>query len=365
MAQEEKASNSVAGPSLNHIELYVPDAAAASSEFTEHYGFQPLGDITGRNRDHRSLALSLGHGLDGSILVLTEGRTEEHPATRYVRAHDWGVADIALRTPDAAGAYRAALAAGAIGLREPQELYGAVLATIAGFGDVTHTLVQPPEGASHRWLPGFGDLAEPVTTPTGLNFVDHLAVCVDAGQLEPTVRFYQRALGFGVIFRERVEVGSQAMESTVVQNSARDVTLTIIEPDVTADPGQIDGFLERHGGAGVQHIAFATDHIVRTISVLGERGVEFLSTPDVYYDLLSRRLEPGHHSVEELRKLNLLADEDHDGQLYQVFTRSTHPRSTLFFEVIERMGAKTFGSGNIKALYEAVEAGGAIAQVPR
>ncbi|MFG2285695.1 4-hydroxyphenylpyruvate dioxygenase [Streptomyces sp. NPDC048595] len=359
--QRKQTGGSIPDVSLGHIELYVPDATAASEEFALRYGLTPLGQLTAPEDDHHSLALGLGT----STVVVTEGRTEDHPATAYVRAHGTGVAGIALRTEDAAASYAAALAGGAVGTLEPTERDGGVIAAVEGFGDVRHTFVQAPPGASPRWLPGLGDLPADAPTGTGLERVDHLAVCLEAGQLRPTVRFYQETLGFDVIFEERIAVGSQAMDSKVVQNPGGDVTLTLIEPDVTADPGQIDGFLAKHGGAGVQHIAFATQHIVRTTSDLADRGVEFLSTPDMYYDLLGKRLDPAHHSVADLRKLNLLADEDHDGQLYQIFTRSTHPRTTLFFEVIERMGATTFGSGNIKALYEAVEAEGIADRIPR
>jgi 4-hydroxymandelate synthase len=142
----------------------------------------------------------------------------------------------------------------------------------------------------------------------------------------------------------------------VVQSADRTVTLTPIEPDRDSGPGQIDDFVKNHGGAGVQHIAFGSANAVEVVSELVERGVEFLETPAAYYEQLEDRLTPSTHSTEELRRLNLLVDQDQHGQLFQIFTRTVHPRRTLFFEVIERLGARTFGSGNIKALYQAVEA---------
>jgi 4-hydroxymandelate synthase len=169
------------------------------------------------------------------------------------------------------------------------------------------------------------------------------------------VKFYERVLGFRRTFSERIVVGAQAMDSEVVQSRSGRVTLTLIAPDVSREPGQIDEFLKNHGGAGVQHIAFAATDIVQAISTLRANHVEFLRTPDSYYLMLPKRLDLAAHSVDELRSLNVLADADHDGQLFQIFAKSVHPRRTFFFEVIERLGASTFGSGNIKALYQAVE----------
>ncbi|WP_342354221.1 VOC family protein [Streptomyces inhibens] len=180
-------------------------------------------------------------------------------------------------------------------------------------------------------------------------------MCLEPGRLGPTVEYYERALGFSAVFTERIIVGSQAMDSIVVQNDAGTVTLTLIEPDTTRKPGQIDRFITAHGGAGVQHVAFTSDDIIKSVGLLASRGIEFLDTPSTYYDLVPGRLTLSRHSVDELRDLNILVDQDQDGQLLQIFTRSVHPRGTLFFEVIERLGARTFGSGNIKALYEAVE----------
>lgn len=180
-------------------------------------------------------------------------------------------------------------------------------------------------------------------------------MCLEPGQLVPTVEFYETVLDFEMVFTERIVVGGQAMDSKVVQSRSGAVTLTLIEPDTSREPGQIDKFVKEHGGAGVQHIAFATDDIVRDVTLLGGAGLAFLKTPPTYYDLVPERLSLLRHSVDQLRSLNILVDEDQDGQLLQIFTKSVHPRGTLFFEVIERLGARTFGSGNIKALYTAVE----------
>ncbi|WP_369182345.1 4-hydroxyphenylpyruvate dioxygenase [Streptomyces sp. Y1] len=344
---------------LDHVELYVEDLERAAAEWTGRYRFAVVGTAGGPADGCRSLALRQGR----ILLVLTEGTDEEHPAAVYVRRHGSGVARIALRTGDASAALAHAVDRGARPLAG--EVGGTAVAELAGFGDVVHTLVER-DAADDGLPPGF----RPVDTGTGagtatgagsdgpepgLLEIDHFAVCVNVGELDETVAFYRQALGFREIFEERIAVGSQAMLSKVVQSRSGDITFTVIQPDPAADPGQIDDFLKNHGGSGVQHIAFSSEDAVGSVRALSGGGVEFLSTPATYYELLARRVELRRHGLEALRELNLLVDEDHGGQLFQVFTRSTHPRRTLFFEVIERLGAETFGSSNIKALYEAVE----------
>ncbi|WP_304452769.1 4-hydroxyphenylpyruvate dioxygenase [Nocardiopsis sp. YSL2] len=340
--------------SVDHVRFHVADASAAAERVKRSYGLEvyALGEA-GTDAQEESVAVGAG-----SIrLVMTQALVDDHPATPYTSAHGDGVADIAMRTPDARAAYAAAVDRGARPVSPPSEHEGIVTATVAGFGDVVHTFVERGSGVDDQSLPGLSTVRSTggEKGSTGLLEVDHFAVCLEAGQLEPTVRFYIDALGFEDIFAEHIVVGDQAMNSKVVQSISGEVTLTLIEPDQRREPGQIDGFLKNHAGAGVQHIAFSTDDIVATVGALRGRGTEFLPTPETYYTQLSQRLELSRHSVDELRRLDLLVDEDHDGQLFQIFARSTHPKRTFFFEVIERLGATTFGSGNIKALYEAVE----------
>ncbi|MFG2741612.1 4-hydroxyphenylpyruvate dioxygenase [Streptomyces chartreusis] len=340
---------------IDYVELYVKDLEAAARVWLDAYGFPVAGESI--SADHHGVALR--HG--GITLVLTTPLSDRHPASAYLPAHGDGVADIALRTHDAGAAYAAAVAGGARALREPERHSGdgpRATALIGGFGDVVHTLVEREPGASGGLPAGFTPAAneEPQRAgEVGLLDIDHFAVCLPAGDLETTVRFYRNALGFSEIFEERIVVGAQAMESKVVQSPNGAVTLTLIEPDTKAEPGQIDDFLKNHDGAGVQHIAFSSDDAVRSVHALRARDVRFLKTPDAYYDLLDGRIELATHSIDTLRETQLLADEDHGGQLFQIFTASTHPKRTLFFEIIERQGAGTFGSANIKALYEAVE----------
>ncbi|SDP68648.1 4-hydroxymandelate synthase [Streptomyces sp. cf386] len=341
---------------IDYVELYVDDLDRAVSAWVDGYAFTVVG--TGSFAEHRGIALRQGR----TTLVLTAATSAHHPASAYVATHGDGVADLALRTADVSAAFAAAVEGGAQPVRRPTRHEGAgprVTAAVSGFGDVVHTLVERASGEGPGLPAGFVPVPGAADTSggeVGLLDVDHLAVCLDAGELDHTSRFYQQAFGFREIYEERIVVGAQAMESKVVQSAVSEaVTLTLIEPDPEAQPGQIDEFLKSHHGPGVQHLAFSSDDAVRSVRALSARGIAFLSTPGTYYDLLGERIGLQAHTLEDLRSTNLLVDEDHGGQLFQVFTASTHPRRTLFHEVIERRGARTFGSSNIKALYEAVE----------
>jgi 4-hydroxymandelate synthase len=339
---------------LDHVVFHVADAEARAVEFGRGYGLDMYA-CAGAPRGAGAYSVAVGRR--DICLVFTEFGADDHPAAAYVQAHGDGVADIALATPDARGAFAEAVRRGARPVARPAAVDGIVTASIAGFGDIVHTFVERTASpAGRRVLPGFTPTDRPAAEDTGVAVLDHFAVCLEGGQLDPTVEFYERVLDFRMIFEEKIVVGRQSMNSKVVQSVSGTVTLTLIEPDMTRDPGQIDEFLKNHGGAGVQHIAFTTSDIVASIRAMKARGVEFLNTPGAYYDLLGERIELDRHSIPGLRELNILADEDHDGQLFQIFARSTHPRGTFFMEVIERAGARTFGAGNIKALYEAVEA---------
>lgn len=338
--------------SVDHVTLCVEDLEAKAAELARTYGLEVYATAVAENG-----ARSAAVGRDRIRLVLTEGVADDHPAALYTRLHGEGVADIALKVPDAAAAFAGAVRRGAQPAAEPIEQEGVTTASVMAFGDVRHTFVQRRGGVPGDRLPGFVPARgrEPGAA-TGLMEIDHFAVCLEPGELQPVVEFYERVLGFRNTFTEKIVVGSQAMDSEVVQDPSGRVTLTLIEPDTRREPGQIDFFIKNHGGAGVQHIAFRTEDIVRSVGTMRTRGVDFLTTPATYYRMLGDRLRLVRHSTDGLAALGILADEDHAGQLFQVFTRSVHPRKTLFFEVIERAGATTFGSGNIKALYEAVEA---------
>ncbi|MGH3159835.1 MAG: VOC family protein, partial [Streptosporangiaceae bacterium] len=229
-------------------------------------------------------------------------------------------------------------------------------ATVCGLGDIVHRFVQRSGPADEFWPAEVGMVSPRPAAAAGLlEAVDHLAICVPAGELEPAIERYQRTLGLTEIFDERIEVGGQAMSSKVVQDPAGEVTFTLLEPDRSRDPGQIDEFIESHQGPGVQHVAFRTPSIAHAVRTLSGRGVEFLTAPAGYYRVLENRLGSVAIAVATLHELNVLADRDRWGQMFQIFARSTHERRTFFFELIERQGALTFGTKNITALYEALD----------
>ncbi|MFE2030106.1 4-hydroxyphenylpyruvate dioxygenase [Streptomyces hygroscopicus] len=341
------------------MEFFVQDVDAYTAELARSYNFRRVAESTAESpTDARTVVLQRGT----AVLLVTQGIDETHPAAVFTRHHGDGVGDLALTVADAADAYDRAVRTGARSIRRPEKLAdGTVVATTEAFGDVTHTFVQPERPAGVWSMPGFAvdetaQVEAARTEAPDVIELDHFAVCLEAGVLEPTVAFYRTGLGFDEIFQEHIVVGDQAMISKVVQSPSGAVTLTLIEPDLSRRPGQIDRFIKDHGGSGIQHIAFRVDDAVRAVARATEKGVAFLATPGAYYRFMEQRLELSVHTVAELERHGILVDEDHDGQLFQIFTRSIHDRRTLFFEIIERVGARTFGSSNIKALYEAVEA---------
>ena len=349
---------------FDHVEFYVGDLAEAASTLLGGYGFR----LTGRETcaaaaaGQRSSLFQQGH----VKIVLTCATSPDHPAAGYVSRLGDGVPVIAFRTDDVRQAFSAAVAEGATPVSDPvftgASDDGVGIAEVSGFGDVVHRLVQRT-GRGAGFAPGTieaaGDEkgADPADRTDGelLQYLDHVATCLPAGLLDKTVGFYRDAFGFDVIFDERIVVGGQAMISKVVQVKAGRATFTLIEPDLTREPGQIDDFLQAHDGAGVQHLALGTADISKAVRRLSAHGVSFLSAPDGYYRVLEQRLGTLEIPVEVLRESSVLADRDRWGQMFQIFTRSRHKRSTFFFELIERRGARTFGTSNIHALYEALD----------
>ncbi|GGQ82685.1 VOC family protein [Kitasatospora griseola] len=317
---------------ITHVEYHCADAARTAAELQDGFGFRRDADQPAWTPGLRAV-----HLLQGGIrLRLLSSGIGGHPVADWVERHGEGVAVLALGCADPAAALERAERHGA-------EVLDRAGALIAGFGDTALRFVPLPESTPE---PAGGDL---------LDALDHVAICVPAGRLAASVRFCEAALGMRLIFGEYIEVGEQAMDSSVVQSPSGDVTFTLIEPDTDRRAGQIDTFLADHDGAGVQHLALRTDDIATAVRTARSRGVEFLATPGAYYDGLAERLGDTAIPVGTLRELDVLVDQDHGGQLFQIFARSTHPRRTFFLELIERQGAGTFGTANIKALYEAVE----------
>ncbi|GGY03984.1 4-hydroxyphenylpyruvate dioxygenase [Streptomyces hiroshimensis] len=282
----------------------------------------------------------------------------------HIAAHGDGVTDVALQVPDARAAYARAVEQGAHGLAEPYELTDdcgtVVLARIAAYGDTVHTLVDRTRYQG-PYLPGyeavdpgrFGPQSEPLFT-----LIDHVVGNVELGAMDKWIEFYQRVMGFTQIQEftdEDIATELSSLMSKALGDGSGKVKFNVSEPAIGKRKSQIDEYLEFYGGPGVQHIALATDDIVGTVRAMKAAGAEFLTTPGAYYDVLAERIGDMRVPVDELRELNILADRDEDGYLLQIFTKPVQDRPTVFFEIIERRGAKGFGRGNFQALFEAIE----------
>ena len=283
----------------------------------------------------------------------------------HVAAHGDGVIDLAIEVPDARAAYAHATAHGATGLTEPHELkdehgHGhVVLATIATYGQTRHTLVERHD-YDGPYLPGYVPAAPLVEPPVKRWFqaIDHCVGNVQLGKMNEWVAFYNRVMGFTNMKEfvgDDIATEYSALMSKVVADGTRKVKFPLNEPAIAKKKSQIDEYLEFYGGPGVQHIALATNDIVATVRAMRASGVEFLDTPDSYYDTLGEWVGATRVPVETLRELRILADRDEDGYLLQIFTKPVQDRPTVFFEMIERHGSMGFGKGNFKALFEAIE----------
>lgn len=342
---------------IDHVEYYVGDIAQSAARLCDAFGFRVhgiRGGPDGGPAGDRSLLLRQGQ----IQILLTTGLSAGHPAADFVRRHGDGIAVIAFATADVRTAFDDIVAAGGTAIAAPEfataggSRVGSAI--VSGFGDVVHKLVER-SGPAGEFAPGSIEMTAAPPDDGLVTVIDHVAACLPAGQLDATVRFYHGVFELDQIYDERIEIGGQAMLSKVVQDHSGTITFTLIEPDLSREPGQIDEFLRAHGGAGVQHLALRTSDIAGAIRTMSGRGVQFLAAPPDYFASLQRRLGSLAIPVAQLQELNILADRDRWGQMFQIFSRSTHARRTFFIELIERQGALTFGSRNIKALYEALE----------
>ena len=285
------------------------------------------------------------------------------PLGAHVAAHGDGVIDLAITVPSASAAYQHALARGARGVCPPEvvgdEHGKVVLASIAAYGETLHTLVERTDYTG-PYLPGY-TAAVPVSgEQTGPFFteIDHCVGNVELGKMDEWVDFYHRVMGFTNMKEfvgDDIATEYSALMSKVVADGSRKVKFPINEPAIGKKKSQIDEYLEFYGGAGVQHIALATDDIVGAVRGMTAAGIAFLGTPDSYYDTLGEWVGDTRVPLAELRELGILADRDEDGYLLQIFTKPVQDRPTVFFELIERHGSQGFGKGNFKALFEAIE----------
>jgi 4-hydroxyphenylpyruvate dioxygenase len=346
----------------DHIELWVGNAKQAAYYYEHAFGFRRAayaGPETGV-RDRASYVLEQGE----IRFVLTSGLRRDSPIGDFAGVHGDGVKDIALRVPDAREAYRQAVQRGARGIAEPQwveDEWGKVeLATIGTYGDVVHTFVNRV-GYEGAYLPGY--VSEPSTNgaaaeDVGLLAVDHVVGNVELGRMEHWVGFYERVFGMTEMIHftdEAISTEYSALMSKVMTDGQGKIKFPINEPAEGKRKSQIEEYLEFNHGPGSQHIAMTSTNIVETVEALQRRGVVFLATPETYYEETPDRVGTIDESWDDLRRLRILADRDDDGYLLQIFTKTAQDRPTLFFEVIERHGARGFGDGNFKALFEAIE----------
>jgi 4-hydroxyphenylpyruvate dioxygenase len=345
----------------DHVELWVGNAKQAAYFYESAFGFHRTayaGPETGV-RDRASYVLEQGD----IRLVVTSGLRRDSPVCEFAYLHGDGVKDISLRVPDARTAYREAVQRGARGVAEPHWLedeFGKVeLASIATYGDVVHTFVSRAEYEG-AYLPGYvaQESSNGRDPGVGLLTIDHVVGNVELGRMNYWVEFYERVFGMTEILHfsdEAISTEYSALMSKVMTDGEGKIKFPINEPAEGKRKSQIEEYLEFNAGPGSQHVALASSNIVDTVEELKRRGVLFLSTPDAYYEEVPERVGAIDESYEDLRRLRILADRDDDGYLLQIFTKTAQDRPTLFFEVIERHGARGFGDGNFKALFEAIE----------
>ena len=342
------------------IEFYVGNAKQASLYYCAAFGYRLTayrGPETGV-RDRASYALEQ----DKVRLVLTTALRPDHPIAAHVNAHGDGVRDIALWVDDTSSAFQNAVERGAKPAYEPTVLKDddgeVVIAGIHTYGETIHSLV---ERRNYRgaFLPGFRPVDSPFNPPpVGLRYVDHCVGNVELGAMNRWVQYYEQVLGFYnlISFDDKtISTEYSALMSKVVANGNGRIKFPLNEPAQGRKKSQIDEYLEFYRGPGVQHIAIATDDIVATVTALRNRGVEFLRVPLTYYDTVLDRVGRIDEDIAPLRELGILVDRDDEGYLLQIFTKPVQDRPTLFFEIIQRKGAKSFGAGNFKALFEAIE----------
>jgi len=346
---------------IHHLEFYVGNARQSTHYYRSAFGFRLAayrGPETG-TRDRASYVLRQNK----ISLVLTTPLTPEHPVADHIRLHGDGVRDIALWVDDAAAAWRETTARGARSVKEPETVRdrdGEVrLAAIATYGDTIHTFVERADYQG-AFLPGFQAVGagDPVSRPAGLAHIDHIVGNVGWNEMNRWVDFYRDAMGFQLFkhFDDKdISTEYSALMSKVMSNGNGRVKFPINEPAEGKRKSQIEEYLEFYRGPGVQHIAMATGNIIETVSTLRRQGVEFLRVPATYYEDLPARTGRIDEPLEALKELGILADRDDEGYMLQIFTRPVEDRPTVFFEVIQRKGSRSFGKGNFKALFEAIE----------
>jgi 4-hydroxyphenylpyruvate dioxygenase len=344
----------------DHVEFYVGNARQAAYYYRTAFGMSLVayaGPETGQ-RDRASYVVEQGR----IRFVLTTPLRPDGEIAEHIHRHGDGVRDVALWVDDAKQAWRETTKRGARSVLEPTEKrdeHGMVrLATVATYGDTVHTFVER-RNYTGPFLPGYRPIEnDPQARPTGLRYIDHMVGNVGWHEMNRWVDFYQKTMGFELYqhFDDKdISTEYSALMSKVMSTGNGRVKFPINEPAEGRRKSQIEEYLEFYHGSGVQHIAMATDDILNTVALLKQQGVEFLTVPHSYYEELHKRVGKVDEPITELEKLGILVDRDEEGYMLQIFTRPVEDRPTLFFEIIQRKGSRSFGKGNFKALFEAIE----------
>jgi len=345
----------------DYVEFYVGNAKQAAHYYMCAFGFQPIayaGPETGV-KDRASYAVRQNK----LTFVLTTPLRPDNEMADHVYKHGDGVKVLALKVDDATDAWHQTTKRGGKSYMEPQHLKDengeVVLSGIHTYGDTVHVFVER-KNYNGAFMPGYKPWSNPhfAPTDTGLLYVDHCVGNVGWNQMNPWVKFYEEVMGFKNILSfddEDISTEYSALMSKVMSNGNGYVKFPINEPAEGKKKSQVEEYLEFYNGEGVQHVALATNDIVKTVRELVSRGVEFLKVPTTYYDDLLDRVGHIDEDLEPLKEFGILVDRDNEGYLLQLFSKPVQDRPTLFFEIIQRKGAKSFGKGNFKALFEAIE----------
>ena len=345
----------------DYVEFYVGNAKQAAYYYRAAFGMKLVayrGPETG-TRDKASYVVQQNK----IRFVLTTPLRPDHPISDHIKLHGDGVHEIALWVDDAESAFSETTKRGARGVQQPARTSDAngevCISSIAAYGETLHTFV---ERRNYRgpFLPGFiaieGDDA--VSRPVGLQYIDHMVANVGWGEMNRWVDFYRDVMGFRLYqhFDDKdISTEYSALMSKVMANGNDRVKFPINEPAEGRKRSQIEEYLDFYQGPGVQHIAMATHDIIETVGKLRSQGVEFLRVPSTYYDDLEKRCGKIDEPVDRLADLGVLVDRDDEGYMLQIFTKPVEDRPTLFYEIIQRKGSRSFGKGNFKALFEAIE----------
>jgi 4-hydroxyphenylpyruvate dioxygenase len=347
---------------IDYIEFYCGNAKQSAVYYQYAFGFKltAYSGLETKNRERASYLLEQGK----IRFLLTSSYIDDSPISDHVRKHGDGVFDVAFEVDDAAKAFEETVKRGAAPFLEPLKIQDEngyiVKSSIRTFGDTIHSFIERKNYAGN-FMPGFDDAGNKALKgikDTGLKSVDHMVGNVELGKMLHWVEFYSKTMGFNQLLSfddKDISTEYTALMSKVMQNSTGKIKMPINEPAPGKKKSQIEEYLDFYKSPGIQHIAMTTPDILSTVNQLKDRGVEFLSVPKSYYTELENRIGKIDEDLKSLEKIGILVDRDEEGYLLQIFSKPVEDRPTLFFEIIQRKGARSFGKGNFRALFESIE----------